>query len=292
MYRDNKPFDLSPYDHPDIYPGPRPHSSFVFWQGKAHRIEAIKGLPLEHQVVHLSNSDHILGSLAFNSFETRKVSDFLGDGMLKEKVPVVAYGSNVCLAQLRYKFNLRPSVDDFMLCIKGAIIDSEIVYGPFLAPYGSLPGVIAPMEGATTEVWITFMDKKQLELINATEKGYELREHSGQKMVLESGEVFEKVYAYFVPEALLWEGQMIRFPDIPGTSPLPAIWQADMLNEVREKIDFMGTREEFIHLLRWDFAFREQVELFLKKHACEFDHADWKPLEKIASIGEMNRSFK
>ncbi|TYS65592.1 hypothetical protein FZC76_16985 [Sutcliffiella horikoshii] len=292
MYHEQKPFDISPYDHPDIYPGPRPASSFLFWQGKAHRMEADKGVPVEQHSIHFSNVNHVLGSLAFQSTHVKKVDEFLGEEGFHSKVPVVAYGSNVCLAQLQYKFRLRPEEKDFMLCLKGTVTDSDIVYAPFLAPYGSLPAVIAPVEDAVCEVWLTFIDKKQLELINATEKGYELRVHTGKKVRLDTGEVFENVYAYYEPRALLWKGKMCRFKDISGQSPLKSVWQSEMLNELKLAVDHKGTREEFIHLLRWDRSYRDYVEGFLKdKCTYIFDHPDWKAAETILSIGEMKRSF-
>ncbi len=292
MYREQKPFDVSPYDHPDIYPGPRPATSFLFWQGKAHRLEAEKGLHVEQHSIHFSNVDHVLGSLAFQSADVKKVEDFLLEDGLSSKVPVVAYGSNVCLAQLQYKFRLRPQEDDFMLCLKGKVLDSDIVYAPFLAPYGSLPAVIAPVKGAMSEVWLTFIDKKQLELINSTEKGYELREHSGKKVQLNTGEVFEIVYAYYEPRALLWEGKMRRFADIPGNSTLPSVWQSDMLNELKVAVEHKGTREEFIHLLRWDRSYRDYVESYLESECTyAFDHPDWKRVETIVPVGDMMRSF-
>jgi hypothetical protein len=211
---------------------------------------------------------------------------------LSSKVPVVAYGSNVCLAQLQYKFGLRPEEDDFMLCLKGKVLDSDIVYAPFLAPYGSLPAVIAPVKGAESEVWLTFIDKKQLELINSTEIDYELREHSGKKVYLNTGEVFERVYAYYKPQALLWEGKMCRFADIPGNSPLPSVWQSDMLNELKVAVEHKGTREEFIHLLRWDRRYRDYVEGYLESECTyTFNHPDWEKVENVVSVGEMKRSF-
>lgn len=292
MYREQKPFDVSPYDHPDIYPGPRPTTSFLFWQGKAHRLEAEKGLPVEQHSIHFSNVDHVLGSLAFQSTDVKKVGDFMKNDGLSSKVPVVAYGSNVCLAQLQYKFRLRPDEDDFMLCLKGKVVDSDIVYAPFLAPYGSLPAVIAPVKDAVSEVWVTFIEKKQLELINSTEKGYELREHSGKKVQLDTGEVFDKVYAYYVPRALLWNGKMRRFADIAGNSPLQAVWQSDMLNELKAAVDHRGTREEFIHLLRWDRTYRDYVEGYLESDCTyTFDHPDWQRVEMIATVADMKRSF-
>ncbi|NLP49947.1 hypothetical protein [Bacillus sp. RO1] len=292
MYHEQKPFDISPYDHPDIYPGPRPAASFLFWQGKAHRIEADKGVPVEQHSIHFTNVDHVLGSLAFQSTHVKRVEEFLGEGGFHSKVPVVAYGSNVCLAQLQYKFRLRPEEEDFMLCLKGTVTDSDIVYAPFLAPYGSLPAVIAPVEGAVCEVWLTFIDKKQLELINSTEKGYELRVHTGKKVRLDTGEVFENVYAYYEPRALLWGGELRRFKDISGHSPLQSVWQSEMLNELKLAVNHKGTREEFIHLLRWDRSYRDHVEGFLKdKCTYAFDHPEWKAAETILSIGEMKRSF-
>ncbi|ART75685.1 hypothetical protein B4U37_06425 [Sutcliffiella horikoshii] len=292
MYEEHKPFDVSPYDHPDIYPGPRLGSSFLFWKGRAHRMDAEKGVPVEQQAIHFTNVDHVLGSLAFQSTHVKKVEEFFKEGRFDSKVPVVAYGSNVCLAQLQYKFRLRPEEDDFMLCLKGTVTDSDIVYAPFLAPYGSLPAVISPVKGAVSEVWLTFMDKKQLELINSTEKGYELRVHEGKKVRLDTGEVFGNVYAYYEPRALLWNGEMRRFKDISGNSPLQAVWQSEMLNELKLAVDHKGTREEFIHLLRWDRSYRDFIEDFLQAECTyTFDHPDWKAAETILSIGEMKRSF-
>ncbi|QFT88267.1 hypothetical protein FIU87_06405 [Bacillus sp. THAF10] len=290
MYREHKPINLSPYDHPDIYPGPRPASSFLFWQGRAHRLNVHKDLSLAEQEIHLSKVDHILGSLAFHSQEKVKVGKFFGEKSWQEKVPVIAYGSNVCLAQLQYKFQLRPAEDDAFLCIKGEIVDSDIVYAPFLAPYGSLPAVIAPVQGANCEVWVTFIDKKQLELINSTEKGYEFREHAGKKVHLDTGEVYDKVYAYYYPEALLWQGDLRRFADIPGSSRLKSVWQCDMLNELKHEVEHKGTREEFIHLLRWDRSYRDFVEDYLQRNCTfRFEHPDWQPCEQIITIGEMRK---
>ena len=280
MFQENKPFHLSPYDHPDIYPGPRIEHSFLFFQKQAHKIDEKNGVPFEQLSVHLSNT------------KTISLQDTLMERSIDDKVPVIGYGSNACLAQLNYKFSLRPKEDDFTICMRATIEDSDIVYGPFLAPYGSVPAVIAPVKGAKTEVWINFMDKKQLQLMNSTEKGYELREHDGGKVTLVNGEVFEKVYAYYVPNALSWNGEWIRFKDIPGVSPLKSFWQADVLDEIKDSLAKDKTREEFIHLLRWDHTFKEEVKRYLASMSDEFDHPDFHPCSDVYSLGEMNRGFK
>jgi hypothetical protein len=63
------------------------------------------------------------------------------------------------------------------------IKDTDVVYGSFLAPYGALPAIIAPVQGAETEVWVTFLEPDQLKQMNKTEGGYELREHTGGKVI-------------------------------------------------------------------------------------------------------------
>ena len=280
MFRENKPFHISPYDHPDIYPGPRVDHSYLFFQKQAHKMEETNGVPFEQLSVQISNT------------KTIALQDILNGRSIDDKVPVIGYGSNACLAQLNYKFSLRPQEDDFTICMRATIDDSDIVYGPFLAPYGSVPAVIAPIKGAKTEVWINFMDKKQLQLMNSTEKGYELREHDGGKVTLVNGEVFEKVYAYYVPNALCWNGEWIRFKDIGGVSPLKSFWQADVLDEIKVALAKRETREEFIHLLRWDYTFKEKVKRYLASMSDEFDHPDFHTCSDVYSLGEMSRGFK
>jgi hypothetical protein len=294
VYRENKPIELSPYDHPDIYPGPRPSSSFIYYEGKAHYIEETPGVPVEGLMVHVAKSEHLLGSFAFSPYKKMTIADFLEENEftpMKDRVPLLAYGSNVCLAQLKYKFGLNPSQNDLVIHIRSEIKDTDVVYGAFLAPYGSLPAVIAPVKGAQSEVWVTFVDKLQLELITRTEETYELREHRGGKLQLANDEYFEAVYAYYYPHALLDKGNYVRFNDIGGSSPLKGMWQADMINKMKQRLDYKGTREEFIHLLRWSYVVKQQVEVQLKEFEDQFDHPDWKCAEKILSVGEMGRKF-
>jgi hypothetical protein len=185
MYRENKPSHLSPYDHPDIYPGPRPWSSFMFYKGIAHRIEE-NGESFEESVIHLSHSEHMYGSFLSSNNTKTTIRDFLlhkNETPLRKRIPVLAYGSNVCLAQLLYKSSLNRNVSDMYICFRAMIKDTDVVYGSFLAPYGALPAIIAPVQGAETEVWVTFLEPDQLKQMNKTEGGYELREHTGGKVI-------------------------------------------------------------------------------------------------------------
>lgn len=289
MYRENKPIQLSPYDHPDIYPGPRPSNSFMFYKGLAHRIEEDHDT-FEDSVIHLSHSDHMYGSFQAPSNEQISVKAFLNEineTPVEERIPVIAYGSNVCLAQLLYKSSLNKNVSDLYLCFRAVMRDSDVIYGAFLAPYGSLPAIIGPVEGAECEVWVTLLTREQVELMNRTEGGYELRAHHGGKVELSLSEQLKTVYAYYYPKALYVEGSLVRFPDIPGKSILPSVWQADMLNKLKELCTYTGTREEFIHQLRWDYIFKQEVLRILRNYTKLVEHEDWTSTRELVSIGKM-----
>ncbi|MGM7682793.1 hypothetical protein ACSVDA_11635 [Cytobacillus sp. Hm23] len=294
MYRENKPFIISPYDHPDIYPGPRPPSSFVFMNGRVHKIEEANNTKIEQLSVHVANNSHPLGSFLTGDGEVLNIGELLeseGVSSIDNRFPVVAYGSNVCIAQLVYKFGLNQNSKQILICMKGTMVDSDIIFGPFLAPYGALPAVIAPNRGAQTEIWLTFLDKDQLELMDRTETGYELREHLNRKLTLQTGETFEKVYAYYYPYALKLDGTYYRFNDISSISTIPSVWQADMINRIKDLYGFTGTREEFIHLLRWNDSFHRTVEGFLSQYEDFFDHEDWLKISEITPVRAMIRKF-
>ncbi|WP_456276024.1 hypothetical protein [Bacillus sp. AK128] len=287
MYRENKPLHISPYDHPDIYPGPRPWSSFLFYKGVAHRIEE-QGESLEASVVHLAQSDQLFGSFLPSISTGMTVKDFLhheGLTPLQKRIPVLAYGSNVCLAQLLYKANLNKNVSDLYICFRATIQDTEIVYGSFLAPYGAMPAIMAPHKGAETEVWVTFLEPEQLEHMNKTEGGYQLREHHLGKINMKVKEAVTRIYGYYCSKAFVYEDSQYRFPDIPGTSSLPAIWQADMLETLKNICHYKGTREEFIHLIRWNDVFRQKVGETLSQYEMLIDdHPDWRPTSTFLPI--------
>ncbi|HET7628154.1 MAG TPA: hypothetical protein VFK44_07175 [Bacillales bacterium] len=294
MYKQYKPVHLSPYDHPDIYPGPRPSSSFIFFEGQAHRIEEIDGTAVEDGKVHVSRSGELSGTLAFSSPETTTVRAFLDAcqaAPVEERVPVLGYGSNVCLAQLAYKFGMSGDDQGPIVCCRATMKDSDIVFGPFLAPYGSLPAVIAPVKGAETEVWLTLLDRSQFDHMTSTEGGMALREHDGGKCVLRTGERFAHVYGYYYPHALRVDGGWVRFKDIPGQSTLREAWEADMLDWLKQSTGFTGAREHFFHLLRWDYAFHLKVEQSLQAFKDGFEHEDFLPCDVFRSIGEMERTF-
>ncbi|MFD1739120.1 hypothetical protein ACFSCX_21655 [Bacillus salitolerans] len=291
MFRDNKPIHLSPYDHPDIYPGPRPVSSFLFSNGVAHRIE--EGAPsVEDSIIHLSSSDHMYGSFIYPSHTKITVRDYLEANQLTpmiDRIPVLAYGSNVCLAQLLYKSSINKNVSDLFLCMRATIIDTDVVYGALLAPYGALPAIIAPVKDARTEVWVTFLDKDQLEQMHQTEGGYEFRVHKGNKIELFANESITNVYAYYYPRALFFHDSYYRFPDIPGVSSLPSMWQADMINECKMLCEFEGTREGFIHLVRWDHSFRLKVKQRLSKFESILEHPDWEIANDVYTMKELRK---
>ncbi|MFP3441135.1 hypothetical protein R0K18_25710, partial [Pantoea sp. SIMBA_133] len=107
-----------------------------YHNGKAHRIDECEHVPVEKQIVHYARGEDVSGSLAFSSSEQFTVEELLlseGLSPIEERIPLLAYGSNVCLAQLRYKFSLNPDLSDFILYYRAELKDTDVVAGAFLA---------------------------------------------------------------------------------------------------------------------------------------------------------------
>lgn len=274
MYTFNKPLHLSPYDHPDIYPGPAPSYSFIYMNGTAYRLMGT-GNPA-HLTVEIND---------------RKVtlSQFLKEQKaipLAERYPILSYGSNVCLAQLKYKYSLNPKLDDIVINLKGKLRDTDVLYSAYITKYGALPAMLGPMKGARCQVWLSLLDEQQLRHINSTESVYSIAAHHAQKLKLECGIKPSEFYAYYFDKALHMGGLHFRYPDIPCSgSRAREMWQAHMLELMA--CQFRMPREPFIEMVRKNADFRRTVQKSLEDMADSVKHADWSTIKKMRKWKEI-----
>lgn len=276
MYTFNKPLHLSPYDHPDIYPGPTPPYSFIYMNGTAYRLTG-SGNP---------------SSLKLNyKGQKLKIAEFLKDhnvSPLEERYPVLSYGSNVCLAQLKYKYNLKPTLNDIVINLKGDLRDTDVIYAAYITRYGALPAMLGPMKKAKCQVWLTFYDEEQLKLISSTESVYSLATHHGKKLFLDCGIRPAEFYAYYFERALTLDGSYFRYPDIPSKgSTAKGIWQAHMLQLLAAQ--FGLDRENFIDLVRNNVEFRRSVQKALDLLSVPVKHEDWSVIKKIKKWKDISQ---
>ncbi len=274
MFTDHKPLDLSAYDHPDIYPGPTPSHSFVYAKDMVYSLN-------DHENPSRLVLDHLGKRVSLNNFLKER-----GATPLEERYPVLSYGSNVCLAQLKYKFNLNPKVNDVVIHLKGSIKDSDVLYAASITHYGAIPALLGPMKGNQCQVWLSLFDKKQLHHINLTEKYYSLAVHVGKKIRLDSGLFPKECYAYHYNKALSINGALYRYPDIPASqSSAHGVWQAHMLQYMSEC--FSMEREKFIQKVKNDVGFRRRVQRTLDLLSIPVVLEDWEPIKKIRSWREI-----
>lgn len=277
MFTNQKPLDLSAYDHPDIYPGPTPSHSFVYADDHVYYLNDDHENP-NRLVVHHSGK-----RLSLNKFLKEK-----GATPLKDRYPVLSYGSNVCLAQLKYKFNLNPKVNDVVIHLKGSIKDSDVLYAASITKYGAIPAMLGPMKGNQCQVWLSLFDEKQLHHISQTEKHYSLAVHFGKKIRLDSGLSPKECYGFHYNKALSINGAVYRYPDIPASqSSAREVWQAHMLQFMSEC--FSMEREKFILKVKSDISFRRRVQKTLDLLSIPMELEDWEPVSKLKTWREMKK---
>jgi hypothetical protein len=268
MYTHNKPNHLSPYDHPDIYPGPAPKQSFVYFQQQA--IPLSGNITPSFMTVHCEDK-----TLSLEAFLAEQ-----GVAPISERYPVLSYGSNVCLAHLQKKFSNQPNTSDILIHLKGQLMDSDVIYAACITTYGAMPAMLAPMRGASCQVWLTLMDAKQLKLISATEGQYTLKYHKQGKLLLDCGMRPKEFYAYNYPFAFTLDGEFYRFPDIPAMeTKAKNIWEGEMLARISGY--FGMEREKFITQIRTNKKYRNYVQKILDLLSLPIDHPEFKSIQKL-----------
>jgi hypothetical protein len=140
-------FGPAPIDDWTCYPGRRPGCSYLFC-GDHVRV----GEPLD--------VDAALRALRAPS--------------LAERTAVLAYGSNACPSQLARKY---AGASSFAIPMTRALVhDLAIVFSDHETRYGSMPATTMPSAGASTEVFVAWLDDAQLEALDRSEaRNYERR---------------------------------------------------------------------------------------------------------------------
>ena len=214
-------FGPAPRDDPLTYPGKRPDSSFLFCTDYMAEIKAERCL--EESKVGVFTLEEILGQK--------------GATPLKDRFMVVGYGSNANPAQLQSKFKGTRSV---FPVIRGELKNYDIVYMNRFAKYGAIPATLTKSENTTVEIWASFLDKAQLEIMDESEgrgKMYELVQLP-LVVTLENGENFAPVYTYASMGWILGnDGEPVRLAGIKSAQEkFTAMTQTQVREFVKGKV--------------------------------------------------------
>ena len=145
------------------------------------------------------------------------------------RTPVLAIGSNGAPRRLARKFG----EDAVVPVLPARLKDHAVVYAAAVTSYGSVPATLVAAAGATALVSVTFLDDRQLEVMNASEqvgRNYDLVRLDGAVDVDEAM-LAPDVLAYrsrFGP--LRVDDQPVRLAEVPtvGTR-FGAAYQSGML---------------------------------------------------------------
>lgn len=88
----------------------------------------------------------------------------------RERLPLLAYGSNAAPKALAHKLALS---DDPVLVVPASLRDFDVVYSAHISPYGAVPATLQHSPGTVARVHVVHVTREQLVLVSATEPNYE-----------------------------------------------------------------------------------------------------------------------
>jgi hypothetical protein len=179
----------SPYDDPLRYPGRLPEYSYLVSGKGDSRID----LPPANDCRRLGQASVIWrrdGLERGGDLPERQtlgaVLVRLGSASIDERYPVLAYGSNAGPAQLARKFRDR-GLDVTVPVIRARVTGLAVVCSAHVAPYGAIPATIKcdPRPSAASTVFVCFVDEKQLDALEDSERNYDLVFLDGERYRLD-----------------------------------------------------------------------------------------------------------
>jgi hypothetical protein len=111
----------------------------------------------------------------------------------RERLPVLAYGSNAAPQALAHKLALS---DDPVLVVPAWLHDFDVVYSAHISPYGAVPATLQRSPGTAARVHVAYMTSEQLVLVSATEPNYEPTALKAVDCRLDEGETVSSLSAY------------------------------------------------------------------------------------------------
>ena len=148
------------------YPFEKPEGSFIWADGRVLPLDTLDLGNLEKTRVRSAEGRGALGDLMGMLYPDARA----GHGeWLEERVVVLAHGSNSAPERLLQKFPGGEDVPEIVPVLRARIDEWSVVYAAALSGYASVPATLEPVKGASAEVHVTLLTRRQLEIMNATE---------------------------------------------------------------------------------------------------------------------------
>ena len=144
------------------YPYTREPGSYLFINGAAYPYVELSSDPLAHGSVQVGST--VVAAM--------KLLDTLGlaDRITRPRTPVIGYGSNATVSALTRKYVAPGLREPAVIPVTRALLrDYDVVWSPHLVFNGAMPSTIVPSRGTVVEVWITWLDERELKRMHDTE---------------------------------------------------------------------------------------------------------------------------
>lgn len=172
-------------DEPTLYPGPTPEHSYLLLGDVVLRLAPAEGWLGEWRVEDTRLEDVLLEKGAAPPYA---------------RTAVLAYGSNASPPQLVRKFS--GLADSAVPVVRASAFGLRLTFSAHINPLGYVPAAVrsADDQASPLQTWVTFLDEKQLRILDSTEPSYErvvIAPGSGRPVLeLESGEQLTRCALY------------------------------------------------------------------------------------------------
>ena len=214
------------------YPFEKPEGSFIWADGRVLPLDKLDLGNLGETRIEAAEGSGALGNLMTALYPDDRAAQA---EWLEERVIVLAHGSNSAPERLLQKFPGGDGVPEIVPVLKARISDWSVVYAAALSGYASIPATLLEVPGASAEVHVTLLTRRQLEIMNATEDlgvEYDLHRLSSSLLYLEDLHAPSglEVDAYIsLHGAMRLEGRPVALAAVPQAGHgFEALAQSDM----------------------------------------------------------------
>jgi hypothetical protein len=156
---------------------------------------------------------------------------------LRDRTPVLAYGSNASPESLGWKFpGERAAV---VPLLRGALRDLDVVYSSHIAVYGSVPATLQRSPGTEVETFVAYLTAAQLELVAGWEINARYEVLGGVELTVEGAAAPPEVGAFVSRHGCLTgpDGREIALAEVPASDRrFHAMTQPEVLHLVRDRV--------------------------------------------------------
>lgn len=202
---------------------------------------------------------------------------------VKDRVPVIASGSNAAPAQLARKYQAFDRGAEIPVT-RAHVTDFDSVYNAHITSYGSVPATLFPSKGTVLETFITWLDEHELAVMHATEQpgvNYHFTELSALTIEVAGIGRLDAAFAYIsVAGCLSHDGGPVSLAEVPATGRrYPARSQAEMQEVIRARTAPDILLEPFIQENVENEVVRLERSRTLAGNSHPFEHGSMRVIE-------------